>query len=453
MKILITGATGLLGRQIGKVLAEKGHALTVVSRSLSKARETIPFPCEVIVGDLMKEALPKEKLSSIEAVINLIGEPVIGRWNKEKKQKIYDSRVIATKNLVSSLPITLKAFIGGSAMGYYGDCGDELVEESHSSGKDFLSKVCEDWEEESNAAPGRKVFVRTAVVLARAGGALDKMLLPFRAGIGGPLGSGKQWMSWIHIDDIVGLFVFALENTEVSGPLNGTAPVPVTNEVFSKALAAALGKSIGPSVPLFALKLMFADAAVTMISSIRCSSHKSETLGYVYRYKDLTLALKEICEPLRNNGDYFYGEQFLPEPPQKVFPFFQDAYNLEQITPPTLNFHIKKMSTTEIHKGTLIDYTIKIHGIPAKWKTKIEEWQPPYKFTDTQMQGPYREWRHTHEFKEFCGGTLLIDKVHYRLPMGYLGWIVGNNFVRKDVEQIFSFRRRFISKMDIPKKG
>lgn len=454
MRILMTGATGLLGREIGKVLAEKGHQLFVISRSLAKAREMLPFPCEVVVGDLNKGILKDPQLRSLDAVINLMGEPVFGtRWNTAKKENIYNSRIVGTRNLVASLPNTIKTFISASAIGFYGHCEDEVLFEDHRSGKDFLAKVCVDWEQEAAQAPGRKVFIRTGIVLSLTGGALDQMFFPFRAGVGGVLGSGKQWMSWIHIKDIVGLFVFALENSKVEGPLNGIAPEPVTNRDFSEALVAALGKRLGPPVPSIALKFMFGEASEVIVSSIRGSAEKAQGLGFKFQYTELPAALREICAPFKGGNDVFYSEQFLPEPPEKVFPFFKDAHNLEKITPPTLNFKIKRMSSSEIQQGTEIDYKIKIHGIPAKWKTEIDEWQPPYKFVDNQKLGPYREWHHTHEFRPFCGGTLVVDKVRYRLPLGYVGWVLGTNFIHKDVEHIFSFRRKYISTIDVLKKG
>lgn len=454
MRILITGSTGLIGCEIGKKLVEKGHEILVVSRSLAKAREMLPFPCEILVGDLNKEPLRDERLKSVDAVINLMGEPVVGgRWTEEKKQKIYNSRVVGTRNLVMSLPPSVQIFISGSAIGYYGDRGNDVLGEGDSHGTDFLAKVCVDWEAEGAKAPGRHVFIRTGVVLAHQGGALDEMLFPFRAGVGGILGKGNQWMSWIHLKDIVGLFVHAFENSHVTGALNGVAPHPVTNREFSICLANVLNRRLGPSVPIAGLKLLFGEGAHAITSSLRGSADKAQAVGYKFQYTKVDEALAEICAPFKNGEDVFYSEQYLPLPPEKVFPFFQDPHNLERITPPTLNFHIQKVSSSEITQGTLIDYTLKIHGVPVKWRTKIDQWDPPSKFVDTQLQGPYSLWHHTHEFRPFCGGTLMVDTVRYRVPMGYLGWLVAGKIVRSEVESIFSYRRKFISTMDVPRKG
>lgn len=446
MKILITGATGLIGKELGKVLAEKGHQLLVVSRNEKAALEHLPFPCEVLEGDLTRGALTHPRLKDVDAVVNLMGEPVVGsRWNAETKKRIYDSRVLGTRHLIASLPANLKVFVGGSAIGFYGNCSDSICDEDRPAGKDFLAHVTVDWEKESMASPGRRVLIRTGVVLAQQGGALDKMLFPFKAGVGGMIGDGRQWMSWIHIKDIVGLFAFALENESVSGVLNGVAPSPVTNKYFSQCLASSLGKGLSFPVPTVALKALYGQAAETILASVRGSAVKVEKAGYHFQYRDLKEALADICASWKAGEEVFLAEQFVQLPPEGLFEFFKDPKNLEQITPPSLSFHIVGMSTSDIQQGTLIDYKLKIHSVPAKWKTEIDEWQPPRKFVDNQLSGPYSLWHHTHEFRSFCGGTLMVDRVRYRLPMGYLGWLFAAGFVRKDISSIFSFRRKFIA--------
>lgn len=298
MNILITGATGLIGKELGKVLAEKGHKIFVVSRNEQKARSVLPFPCEIINGDLGKGTLsPDERLLTIEAVINLMGEPIVGsRWSAEIKKKIYDSRVLGTRHLIQSLPPTVKIFVAGSAIGIYGDCADEFCHEDHPPGHDFLGDLTADWEKESSKGPGRKTFIRTGIVLSPQGGALKQMLIPFKAGLGGILGDGQQWMSWIHINDIVGLFVFALENKHVEGPLNGVAPQPVTNQEFSKALAKTLRRFLFFPVPKIALKALFGEATGVILCSIRGSAEKALALGYRFQYQELQQALDEVCK-------------------------------------------------------------------------------------------------------------------------------------------------------------
>lgn len=295
MKILMTGATGLIGKELGKKLSAEGHDIFIVSRSLAKAREQLPFPCEVIRGDLSKEVLHDEKLKHVEAVVNLLGEPIAGgRWNEERKKRIYDSRVMGTRNLIKSLPQELKVFVSGSAMGYYGDGGERVLSEESPAGEDFLAKVCQDWEAEVKNASGRKVCIRTSMVLSSHGGALEKMMFPFRLGLGGNLGDGKQWMSWIHLDDLVGLFAFAINNDKVEGPLNGVAPYPVRNHEFTQSLSGALGKKMGPAVPAFALKLLFGELAEALLYSQQGDAKKAISLGYAFKYEKIQEALKAV---------------------------------------------------------------------------------------------------------------------------------------------------------------
>lgn len=445
MNILITGATGLIGKKVGTLLAQKGHKLYVVSRNATKAARELPFPCEVIEGDLTCQILKDRRLGKIEAVINLMGEPVIGsRWNDKVKKRIYDSRVLGTRNLIASLPETLKVFVSGSAIGFYGDRKDSICHEDDPAGKDFLAEVCRDWEQAATKSPGRVAVVRTGIVLSPEGGALSQMMFPFKAGVGGAVASGQQWMSWISIEDIAGLFIFALENENVRGAVNGTAPHPVTNLDFSRTLARALNRPLGPKIPAVAIKLLFGGAAETLLSSCRGSALHSQSLGYKFIHADLNSYLSLIFAPFRAGEEIFYAEQYVDAPLEKVFEFFKEPTNLEKITPSTLGFKIRKVSTPTIVQGTLIDYTLRIHGVPVHWKTEIDEWQPPHKFVDNQLKGPYRLWHHTHEFQKLGSGTLMTDRVRYRVPLGFLGWLVAGALVRKEVEGIFAFRRQSI---------
>lgn len=446
MKVLITGATGTLGHEIGKSLVRRGHEIFVVSRDKGSAKKKLPFPCKIIEADLSRESISKEELKEIDAVVNLIGASVMGRWNEKRKKEIYKSRVDATRNLVQSLPDDLKVFVSGSAMGFYGEGGERVLNEELEPGKDFLAKVCVDWEGEAAKSAGRHVFVRTGIVLSYSG-ALKMMLPAFRNGLGGVLGSGQNWMSWIHLDDIVSMFIFALENENVIGPINGCAPHPVTNKVFTRSLVHALDVIQGPPVPLFALKALFGEMGSVVVGSTRGSAAKVENLGFEFKYSFLDDALKDLCEVFRGGGELYTQDQYLPLPRARLFEFFQDPENLEKITPDFLNFHITATSDSELQEGSLIDYRLKLYGIPMKWRTLIQDWQPPYKFTDSQVQGPYKKWVHRHSFEELGEGTLMSDRIEYKLPMGVLGRLTGGYKVGKDVEKIFKHRQKAVRKM------
>ncbi len=259
MDIAISGASGLIGRRLLKTLAGQGHTPRVWSRH---AGTNLPPGVAIAVWDPLKGEPPAESLKGVDAVIHLAGEPIAQRWTADARKRIRDSRVIGTRNLVRALgkqskrPATL---ICSSAIGYYGDRGDEVLTESSPPGAGFLPDVCVEWEQEAQAAEAfgiRVLRMRTGVVLDRRGGALHKMLPPFRLGVGGKLGSGRQWMSWIHIDDLVGLLALGL-TPGLSGPVNAVSPNPVTNAEFTRGLAAALHRPAIFPVPALAVRLAF----------------------------------------------------------------------------------------------------------------------------------------------------------------------------------------------------
>lgn len=455
MKILLTGATGLVGKELGKSLVAKGHELVVISRSKEKASKEIPFPCQVIEADLVASAL-NEKIK-VDGVFHLLGESVAGkRWNKEIKNEILVSRTQSTKNLIESLADAPSFLISASAIGYYGDRpGEDLTEES-SPDSSYLSKVCQEWEKAVFQAkikfPNTQVSViRIGVVLAEKGGALDKMLFPFKAGLGGALASGKQMMSWIHLQDLVHILEF-IQEKKLSGIFNGVAPESNTNLNFSRQLADTLQRPLGPAIPEFAIRLLFGEVAQVVISDQKVNCKKLLSLGFNYTFKTLKSAFDDVLKNQKKSDEYFISEQFIPLQRSELYPFFSEAKNLEEITPDSLSFKIKNVSTAKIEKGTLIDYDLKIHGIPAGWKTLIEEWQPLERFVDTQLKGPYKLWHHTHEFVELANGTLMRDKVRFQLPFGFLGWVVANQFVKADVKKIFNYRRNKIYDLFVKEK-
>jgi uncharacterized protein (TIGR01777 family) len=277
MNISISGASGFIGRHLMKSLAQAGHSLRALSR----------------------HAPPAESLREADAIIHLAGEPVAQRWTADAKRRILDSRVVGTRNLVealAALPRRPEALICASAIGYYGSRGDELLTESSAPGSGFLPEVCVAWEREAQAAEEfgiRVVRVRTGVVLDANGGALVRMLPPFRMGVGGRLGSGRQWMSWIHLEDLAALFQFAVES-QVRGPLNAVAPNPVTNSDFTRELAHALRRPAVFPVPEFALKMLFGEMADVLLASQRVAPAAAEAAGFRFRFPQLAPALESL---------------------------------------------------------------------------------------------------------------------------------------------------------------
>ena len=447
MKILMTGATGLIGQKLGMALVQEGHSLTVISRSARRAKSDLPFPCEVVEGDLTASSV---KLShSFDVVIHLLGESVAHRWTSEKKKLILDSRVQSMRHLLDSLSEAPQMILSANAVGIYGDRGLELLTEESAPGSGFLAEICVQWQDELLKA--REKFrktklasLRVGVVLSRDGGALPEMLFPFRVGVGGVIGGGNQILSWIHLDDLVKMFCFVIDQ-KLEGAFNAVAPHPVSNREFSKSLAHGLGRPLGPPVPAFVMKLIFGEMAQVILASQNVSSSKISKLGFRFQYETIDQAFSELLSYYASSGEVLESEQFVPLKKNEIFDFFSEAKNLEALTPETLSFHIKKMSTVQVQEGTLIDYKLQVHGIPMGWRTLISEWKPDSHFVDLQLKGPYKLWRHTHEFIDFAGGTLLRDRVQFKLPAGYLGWLVAGFFVKSDVKKIFAFRRKVIS--------
>jgi uncharacterized protein (TIGR01777 family) len=301
MKVTVTGATGLIGSRLVARLRDRGDEVTVLSRNPDRARESLGG-VQAIAWDLTSEPAPARALAGRDAVVHLAGENVAQRWNDETRRAIRDSRVSGTRNLVAGLRDSEprpRALVSSSAVGYYGPHGDERVDESAPPGDDFLARVCVEWEREADAAVElglRVVKVRTGVVLDRNGGALKTMMTPFKAGIGGPVAGGDHYMPWIHIDDVVRIYLAALDGDGWSGAVNASAPEPATNQQFSKALGRALHRPAIAPVPGFALKLLYGDMAQIVVTGQRAVPARTLELGYDFTHPDLDEALKAAVE-------------------------------------------------------------------------------------------------------------------------------------------------------------
>jgi len=296
MKITVTGGTGFLGRRILKVLAARGHEVRVLSR---RADQPLPAGGATSVWDPGAAAAPAAALEDSDAVLHLAGEPVAQRWTAAAKQRIRESRVAGTRRLVEGLagcsgkPHSL---VCASAIGYYGTRGAEILTENSAAGSGFLPEVCAAWEQEAVNAEAlgiRVTRIRIGIVLDPEGGALQPMLAPFRAGLGGPLGGGRQWMSWIHAADVAAMACFALENG-APPVLNAVAPGAVTNVDFTGALASALGRRARLPVPKVALRMLFGEMAELLLASQHVIPAAAEAVGFHFRFPALPGALKDL---------------------------------------------------------------------------------------------------------------------------------------------------------------
>ena len=299
MRILITGASGLIGKALQKSFSDKEYEMLLAGRGEPKHENQIRWKVE---EGFRKEDLGR--LEGLDAVVHLAGEGIAGlRWTDEKKKAIRDSRVDGTRNLVNELAELKqkpKVFIAGSALGFYGDRRDEVMTETSRPGDTFLAEVCREWETESRRAEDsgiRTVLLRTGIVLSKDGGALATMMTPFKFGVGGTVGSGKQWMSWISLDDVVGIVNFAIENENLRGAINVVAPNPVTNEEFTKTLGDVLYRPTFLPLPEFAVNLVFGEMGdALLIHSIRVEPKRLLDAGYEFKFKSLKSALENAVK-------------------------------------------------------------------------------------------------------------------------------------------------------------
>jgi len=295
-RVTVTGATGRIGMHLVEALKARGDEVTVLSRNAERAAGRLGV--QAVAWDPTSDGAPAEALAGRDAVVHLAGEDVGQRWNDATKAEILSSREQGTRNLITGIfaaeprPPVL---VGASASGYYGPHGDDIVDETHGPGTDWLSEVCVRWEQQTDSAMlgARVVKVRTGIVLDTEGGALAKMLPPFRAGIGGPLGNGRQHMPWIHLDDLVGIYLAAIDHADFCGAINASSPNPVTNKEFSRSLGKALHRPAVAPVPAFVIKGMYGAMAQIVLTGVRMVPGRAEELGYEFRYPDLDEALRD----------------------------------------------------------------------------------------------------------------------------------------------------------------
>jgi len=298
MKIAITGATGLIGTRLVAALKARGDEVIVLSRNPQRAATALGT--EAVGWDALNEPAPSKALERCSAVVHLAGEPVAQRWSADAKKAILDSREIGTRNLIAGIAASdprPSVLVSSSAVGYYGKHGDEVIDEQSAPGNDFLAKVCIAWEREALAAEQlglRVVLIRTGIVLDAGGGALKTMMPPFKAGVGGPVAGGKQYMPWIHADDIVGLYLAALDDATWTGPINGTAPNPVTNTEFSKALGKALNRPSLFPVPGVVIRARFGEMAEIVTEGQRAIPAAANSKGYQFLHPQLPEALSAV---------------------------------------------------------------------------------------------------------------------------------------------------------------
>lgn len=470
MRVLVTGATGFIGRALVMRLLRSGHEVTAWVRSKESARAKLGSEVALVGPQDGAEGALERVVTRADAVVNLAGEPIIGpRWTKARKAALLASRVDVTRAIVDGLASSggrPRVLVSASAIGFYGSRGDEVLDEQSTPGSDFLADICTAWEAEAERARTQGVrlaIVRIGVVLGAGGGALSKMLPPFKLGAGGPIASGKQWMSWIHLEDLVEALVCAVEDERYEGVINGVGPNPVRNSELTRALGRALHRPAFMPVPSFALKLAFGEASATLLGSQRVLPKTLLGLGFRFRHPTIESALADIVggggnveigaatkgedDRVPKDAGVRYKLQqraLIDAPIATVFAFFSRAENLGALTPPDMTFDIQTPLPIDMHAGTMIDYKMKVGPIPLRWRTAIERFDVGTEFVDSQARGPYAAWWHVHRFTAVGSSTLVEDRVYYTPPLGILGRLVHGLFIAPKLREVFAYRERTI---------
>lgn len=305
-RIVVTGATGLIGKKLVNALVNRGDDVIVFGRNIERAKSLLPNADKYVEWDYKKPDNWKSEINGVDAVVHLAGINLFSkRWNDAFKKEVLESREVSTKNLSDAINNCTKkpgVLVSASGIGYYGDCGDKILSEESPAGNDFLADVCKVWENEAKKVEQsgvRSVQVRTGLVLSTEDGALKQMLPPFKFFIGGPLGNGKQWASWLHIDDIVGIYIYAIDNNQLSGAVNAASPNPVRMKEFAQTLGKVLHRPAFFPVPKFALKIAVGEAAEVVTASQRVDVKKLLDSGYKFRFENFNEALEDLLKQKR----------------------------------------------------------------------------------------------------------------------------------------------------------
>ncbi len=477
MHVVLTGATGFIGRALLLRLARDGHQLTAWVRDPVRARALLGP--DVALIDARDPAALRAAVGTADAVINLAGEAIAGkRWTRARKAALTGSRLGPTAAVVEAIAAAAATgrapvLVSASAIGIYGDRGDARLAEMALPGEGFAAELCRAWEAAALAARGaasRVALLRFGIVLGREGGALAKLAPLTNVGLGGPIAGGEQWMAWIHLADAVEAIVFALGASALEGPVNVVAPEPVRQRGFAQALGRALGRPAVTPAPGFALRLLLGEAASVLTASQRVVPDALVAAGFTFAFGALDGALADLTSSagigMRRlqrgeapDTDYtrarhpryvLVAQTELAAPLSEVFPFFASAENLQLLTPPQMAFRIETPWPVVTAPGVTIDYRLRILGIPARWRTVIERWRTPEAgdreavFVDAQHRGPYRAWWHEHHFYARGDRTLMEDVVYYAPPLGPLGALANRWVVAGQLRKIFGYRAAMI---------
>ena len=446
-KILLVGGSGFIGHHLGIHLSQAHFKLNLLTRTL-KPSGMLSFPAKQFQWDIAK-GVPNNALEGVSHIINLAGESIgEGRWTKEKKEKIVASRVQITREIVKAANKggKIRTLVQASAIGFYGNTGDQKVMETHSVGAGFLAETTKKWEEELAQLQEkiRPVIVRLGVVLGHAGGALSDMLMPYQMGIGATIGPGDQFLSWIHVADVCQFIERVLGNESDRGIYNLTAPKPVTYRELHGKLQRYYSALSWAQIPPMVLKMVLGQRSELLLTGQQVMPQKLVESGYRHRFPEIDSCLENLLGKMHDGCQIFEQTQWVPASLSSVWDFFSHEENLKKVTPPELDLEVTICPETRLNSHRLIDFRIRFYGFPIKWRSKIIEFVPPTSFRDVQLTGPYKIWDHHHEFKELDGGTLIVDYVRFKPPFGIIGKFL-TPIISMQVGKIFQFRRKALS--------
>lgn len=455
MRILIAGGSGLIGSALAESLLRDGHEVIILSRNPQKVK-TKPIGAQFVAWDGITAQGWGELVDGADAIVNLAGASIAGenplkmRWTAKRKDAILQSRINAGKAIVEAIQASQnkpEVLVQSSAVGFYGPLRDEYVDEKNPKGDDFLSNVTQQWEDSTKAVEAagvRRVVIRTGLVFSKDSGIFPLLALPFRLFVGGKLGSGNQYLSWIHIKDIVAAICFLIENKKTQGVYNLSAPNPVTNKRFAKTMGKVMRRPSFLPVPAFAMKLALGEVSTLALDGQRVIPNRLTDAGFSFEFPALEDALNELI-----HGDMRFLHSFSVNASiEAVSDFHRDTRVLKQLTPLPIIVQFKNVE--QMQEGSMADFNLWFGPFPAPWSARHYDFDPPRGFKDVQLKGPFAYWDHQHTFVQIDDHTTdVIDDIqarHGRHP--YYGLI--SRFMWLTLPILFTFRawqtRRLVSK-------
>lgn len=474
-RIVLTGATGFVGRFLVLRLLAQGYAVTALVRSVDRARQQLGRQGIDLVS-LGDDQAIAHALRQAKTVIHLAGAPVAKRWTNSHKKAMWESRITLAQRLSTLIQANcaeLPTIVSAGGIGIYGNRGKERLDEQAAAGSDYLAQLALAWEEvwdSLSRAGARVVSLRLGVVLGLEGGFLQQVLPPTEQGLGVILGSGSQYVPWVHLKDVARLIEWAMTTPSASGPYNACAPSPQPHKELVEQLANLCERKVRFRVPRWILRPLLGEMASMLCGGQNAQPARAQNQGFAFEFPELKPALQEIlfgaklsmpeASSLPEQEPYIQDtkpdreiihESVLHAPLETVFDFFSKAENLSVLTPPGMAFDIKTPLPIEMHKGRLIEYKISLGPISFPWRTRIEHWEQQSHFVDAQLIGPYASWYHEHRFERIdAQRTKMTDHVYYRvglgkIPLGPIGRLIEARFVRPQLRRIFSYRDRMIT--------